>query len=142
MIDFTEEQRAIFQYHDGKRERCADPDALNRRLLMACPGFNKQLLLVKKGEQEHADAEDQRLGLEAEEQVIAAARTAFDMPCDLEAATPEAFGATEKEVRLVLRTFMDFLKKKETTAGRSPTTSAPTTSGPSKSGPTTKPSSA
>lgn len=142
MIDYTSEQRAIFQYHDGVTQRWADPDTINRRLFMACPDFDEQLRLTKKVDDLTVVSDDRRAGMAAEEKVIAAARTAFGMPCNPAATTPEEYGATEAEVRTALRTFLDFLKKKEKPAVVSPTLSPPSASGRMAPSPTTKRTSA
>jgi len=150
---FSPQQRQVFGYHDGQRERYADPLRV-RRLLQKetggelwhvwalANGVQQALGAVARFDRQCREAAEQGLPapdeasrpegptgemFDAEEALLDAARVAFDLPpFDPDTGT----GATEEVCRDCLAAWLDFVSKKNDEDGGSPTSSSAAAAGP------------
>lgn len=105
LSDFTEEQRKVFDFHDGERQRFADPLRLRRQLVQR---LGDPAALVAKMNRTNAAMGDSATimeGLAATDQLVAGARDVFGMP-SIDEATGK--GTTDAMVLGVLRHFFRF----------------------------------
>lgn len=132
---FSEQERKIFKYNDGQKDRYADPLAIRRALIRESGGqfwtwwddceepkaasFSSELTAEQL---EHARALHASLYISAaaaQERFLSVVRAVFKMP-ELNPDTGE--GVVEDECWRVIREYDEFLEKNERAAGNSPTT--------------------
>lgn len=137
---FPAESRNVFSYHDGQRQRYADPLRVRRLLQKETGGelwhvwslaneVQKALGRMARAERSPAEAGATAELPEgpsaemfaAEEALLDAARVAFDLP-PFDPDTGE--GATEEVCRRCLSSWLDWLSKKNEPDDGSPTTSS------------------
>lgn len=101
---FSEEDRAIYRYHDGKSEVAADPLSLRRKLVQAAQGDLASLVRTASPPEPAPEAESQTLTvpgvpaateaeltlarLEGEERLLKVIRFVFNLP-EVDAKTGE-----------------------------------------------------
>lgn len=100
---FTDDERRIFPYWNGEAAVCGDPLAVRRRLTLALQGGGVNALL------QEANGADELAAAAATGRLVDAVRQAFEM-APFDPATGR--GATEEDCRRALRSFSDFLEKK------------------------------
>jgi hypothetical protein len=123
---FSEEEKAIFVFQDGEKERRCDPLVMRRRLLRASTGQLSQLLQNAAEPRRSPDEPPEPPGavlerLDAQEQLVAVLREAFELP-------EPAF--TEATVLRVWSEWTEWVKKKGRMRRNSPTSSPATESCP------------
>jgi hypothetical protein len=134
------DNKDIFQYHDGEKQRWGDPMAIRRRLVLACGGSFQRLWedyfpdLSKVGlpPEEGGLTPERAASLllaraTAGEKFLPAVRQAFQMVAFDEAT---GAGATEQHCEDAARAFGQFCEDAKKKLGNSATSSAPTTSSP------------
>lgn len=142
-LDFTPEERAIFQYHNGLEVVYADPLEIRQRLRYTLP--NSALLLRQSisarkilqdnaklydadPDHDHPYTEDEenaiRIGAGAEEKLILGSRDVFGMPA-IDAAT--GAGVPGAMVLKVWNSFQQFMEKKSGTQQAEQTSAPPST---------------
>lgn len=122
--DYTEKEKQIFRYFDGKKYRFADPVTIRRRMAMSVSPETLFAVLDRCQDKEES------IALPAKEQIIGAIRTAFEMPKNPDAEKEEDYGATDDECVNAMNAYVEFDKKKERTTVSTPTSQPPTTSTP------------
>lgn len=133
---FSEQDRAIFEYHDGNNKVFADPLALRRKLYQVFDGDPDRAIQAAAKADTKYDDKGQEIPEEpaqllnrmyAEEKLVAGFRQLFDMaPFDRTTGT----GASEAMCRQVWAQFVEFLEKNDARGEGSPTGSAATESSP------------
>ena len=110
---FTPEERLIFPYFDGAKDRFGDPVAIDRRLTIACGGDWADL--VRKALPEETPQEAATIVMSHVERLFAAVRSAFEMvPFDSQTGT----GALDANVYEAIRSFIEFTVKKKKSSVR------------------------
>lgn len=95
----TEQERGIFKYHNGTRDVCADPLAIQRKLIKALNGQDLDVLFNNVDKGEGSLVED------SIDTVLAVTRQAFNVsPLD-----EDGNGLTEKETWALLLSWLDFM---------------------------------
>ena len=107
-MQYTDEERAIFRYHDGTNEVSADPQVIYRELHRALKGAR---MGGEGGLIDTIQRADDVLAFEAAEKLFPAVRAAFN----LLPLMPDGTGCTEAmqfRTLLAFLGFLDGLKKK------------------------------
>lgn len=115
---YTDADKKVFPYFDGRGNVFGDPLRIWRRLNHMLEGDPNKFLAAAKDPSPEA-------AFEAKERVLEATRYAFEMPFD--SKTGE--GATEADCEAALNAFEAFLGKKKVSAATTPT-SSPLTDSP------------
>lgn len=111
---YSEQEKKVFQYHDGTAEVFGDPVTIHRRLTAYLDGNPNQVI-------EATQNADPLAAMHANDRLLAAVRVAFEMPFDK--ATGE--GATEDECFAALDKFTEYLEKKGPNGASTPTCEPP-----------------
>lgn len=107
---FTQSDKKIFPYWNGRQEVYGDPMALHRRLTIALGGTPNEVLKAAKSESPLENAH-------ARERLIDAVREAFEMvPFD----KTEGAGALDEDCFQALRTLLEWTEKNASRAAASP----------------------
>jgi hypothetical protein len=119
-VSFSDKERDIFHYHNGREWVYGDPLRVWRRLTNALDGQPNEALRA-------ARSDIPAVREEAHEKVLAAAAYALEM-APFDPATGE--GALEAQLTAALSAFLADLVKKKMTPASLPTSSGPSTSSP------------
>jgi hypothetical protein len=114
---YTEQERRIFAYHNGRQQVHGDPLRIERVLTAILDGN------VNRALQQARDAGDPKRTFEAMDRLLGAVRNAFDLH-RLDPATGQ--GATETDCCRILSEFVEWMEKKDWRAESLPT-SVPST---------------
>lgn len=133
-MDYTEQERLVFRYHDGGRERFADPLPLYRALVK---GLRGAALGGEGGLLEQLEQGDEYLAGDAAAKLFPAVAAAFGLePFDPDTGQ----GCTERMLYRVLLDFLAYLDDAKKAPGSSPTCSPPTEPGSAAAGASRTPS--
>ncbi len=119
-LPFTESERAIFAYHNGKDKVFGDPLELERRVRFLLGNVNALVEKINAVDLNQADGIQLREALGAQEKLVNGVREAFSMP-ELDKKTGQ--GATEAMTLAVWSSFCEFLAQKKMIGGPPPTSS-------------------
>jgi hypothetical protein len=126
---WTEEERGVFRYFDGKKMRAGDPMAIYARLSIALNGEIKKAVDDSNqgranAKEEYKSEEEYNMALlqeeatvslrhEADLKIWAASRIAFEMvPFNEDAETAADLGATTQHCEKAFNDFADYMSKK------------------------------
>lgn len=110
---YSEEEKQIFQYHNGKEKVWGDPLAIRHRLYGQLPRLQEVM--------KECVSKDQSVAADALIKLADAVRVAFDMPCNPKAKSPAEYGATHEQCIVAVKEWLMFCKKKEMSTATSPT---------------------
>lgn len=116
-MQFTDQDRLIYRYHDGAKERCADPLAVRRRLIQSAGGDLGKLAdaaAVKEKSSPESDGGEEIARLDAEERLLGVIRYGFELPA-FDPATGE--GCTEAMLWKIWDDYWAFVEGERKPAG-------------------------
>ena len=116
-MQFSDKDRLIYRYHDGEKERCADPLAVRRKLIQSAGGDLGRLAdaaAVKEQPAPDADGGAEIARLDAEERLLKVIRFGFELP-DFDPTT--GAGCTEAMCWAVWDDYWKFIEGEKTPAG-------------------------
>jgi hypothetical protein len=129
-MQFTDQERAIFEYHDGERTVFADPLAIQRKMLRLAAGNLVGLSEAASAPEKATGPEEPGKVLErlnAQEQLLSVIREGFNLP-EFDPNTGK--GALEKQCWKVWDDFYGWLEKNARKGEGLPDGQQPTVSSP------------